>query len=121
MKGLTYFAAAAVFAAAMIFAQSSTSGSGNPPQQAQTNSSSSPADHSRVTQHSGAYDAQTVPHSSVDTGIATPSPTTNTAPAARAVATHTPDPGTCMNPAAFDNGQTASGEAVVPRTGPGCQ
>lgn len=37
-------------------------------------------------------------------------------PAARAVATHTPDPGTCMNPAALQT--TESG--VQPRPGPPC-
>jgi len=64
------------------------------------------------------------------TGTATdqqPNPSTNPSspspaavllqvPAARAAATHTPDPGTCMNPAALQTGR-----GTQPRPGPGCE
>jgi len=43
---------------------------------------------------------------------------TSQTPATRAMATHTPDPGTCMNPAAMQTTQTADG-AMAPRT-PNC-
>jgi hypothetical protein len=39
-------------------------------------------------------------------------------PGTRAMATHTPDPGTCMNPAAFNNGLVD--ENGQPQTGPHC-
>jgi len=43
---------------------------------------------------------------------------TSQTPATRAMATHTPDPGTCMNPAAMQTTLTADG-AMAPRT-PNC-
>ncbi len=39
-------------------------------------------------------------------------------PGARAMATHTPDPGTCMNPASFNNGLVDKNGQ--PQTGPHC-
>jgi len=122
MKGLTYFAALAVLAAAMIFAQSPSS-SGNPAQQTQSSTpgtSNSSQYRNQATQDSVPYDAQNVPHSSVDSSTTPQQPVMST-PAQRAVATHTPDPGTCMNPSSFDNGQDANGAAVTPHPAPGCQ
>jgi hypothetical protein len=45
------------------------------------------------------------PNSSSSPTTPTPHLVMNQTPAARAVATHTPDPGTCMNPAAVQTGQ----------------
>jgi hypothetical protein len=47
-----------------------------------------------------------------------PQATMYMSPAARAAATHVPDPGTCMNPVAFDNGQNTG---APPRPGPNCE
>lgn len=47
--------------------------------------------------------------SSSPTTPAPPQMVMNSTPAARAAATHTPDPGTCMNPAAMGNGQATTG------------
>jgi hypothetical protein len=38
----------------------------------------------------------------------------NGTPGARAMATHTPDPGTCMNPASLQNGQDATAQRPSP-------
>ncbi len=61
------------------------------------------------------------------TSPSTPPPqAASTSPGVRAAATHTPDPGTCMNPAAVDNGQTAgsasaAGTTAAPRLDPRCE
>ena len=48
------------------------------------------------------------------TGAASPHAELLPAPAARAVATHTPDPGTCMNPASVETTADASGSVAAP-------
>jgi hypothetical protein len=144
MKGLTYFAALMALFAAMIFAQSSTStpsSKSSAQSQAQTNSDTSrhgsrDANGSRMHDHPAEAVAP-------DTTVRTPAanePSTMTrpsdpqpsssisrsspqsqayltqTPAARAVATHTPDPGTCMNPAALQAAENGN----QPRPGAPC-
>lgn len=56
------------------------------------------------------------PNSSSSPGTSTPhNMAMNGTPAARAMATHTPDPGTCMNPASLATGQDAG---AAPRPSP---
>ena len=188
MKGLTYFAAMAVLAAALIFAQSSTpssdasnsshssaqsqngsagTGASNQnschanadrtqdpssqnslpdatirDQQSSTTSTtgvsgqtnqpststmgttgSTPGTADRTPERNiGADTPQTgtstdqQPNSSTNPSSAPPQAYHNQTPAVRAVATHTPDPGTCMNPAALQTAQDGS----QPRLGSRC-
>jgi len=145
MKGLTYFAAVMALFAAMIFAQSSTSAPGGQSNSnnsvaqspSQTNNAT-PRHASRDTNgarmhdhHAGAPDmtgrtpSANEPRSTAPPPDQQPNfptrPTQSQAyltqtPAARAVATHTPDPGTCMNPAALQ----ATDSGSQPRPGPPC-
>lgn len=57
------------------------------------------------------------PNSSSSPSTPTPHLVMNATPGARAVATHTPDPGTCMNPASLQNGQDATS---AQRPSPNC-
>jgi spore germination protein GerM len=142
MRGLTYFAAMMALFAAMIFAQSSTStpsdqsssSQSSAQSQNQTNSDTSSRDknRSRMHDHHADTSAPTVrsPAASEPSTMTRPSdqqPSSSTSqtssqaylaqtPAARAVATHTPDPGTCMNPAALQAAENGN----QPRPGPPC-
>jgi hypothetical protein len=74
--------------------------------------------HSGTTPDSGTSTDQQ-PNSTSNPSSPPPQASMFQTPAQRAVATHTPDPGTCMNPAAFDNGlSNANGQ---PQTGPNCK
>lgn len=68
---------------------------------------STPADNGSSNLQSGTSTDQQ-PNSSSNPSTPTPHLVMNETPAARAVATHTPDPGTCMNPAAVQTGQYPS-------------
>ena len=123
MKGLTYFAAMAVLAAALIFAQSATpsSDTGKPTAQSQNDVTHTVA-LNQNSGHSGASkpqrgpspDQQAIPLSNPSS--APPQPYVDQTPAVRSVATHTPDPGTCMNPAALQTAEDGS----QPRLSPHC-
>ncbi len=54
------------------------------------------------------------PNSSTGPGTASPHAELLQTPAARAVATHTPDPGTCMNPAALESSADGTQPAAAP-------
>lgn len=148
MRGLTYFAAMMALFAAMIFAQSSTSGSGDQRNSNQSSAQSQDQTNSDTSGHTSRdkngsrmhdhHADNSVPDTTVRTPAASePSPmirpsdhqpnsSTSSSPqaqayltqtpAARAVATHTPDPGTCMNPAALQ----ATENGAQPRPGPPC-
>lgn len=70
---------------------------------------SAPANDATTPQEGSSTDQQ--PNSSSSPTTPTPHLMSAMTPAARAVATHTPDPGTCMNPAAVTTGGYSSGTA----------
>jgi cytoskeletal protein RodZ len=135
MKGLTYFAAMMALFAAMILAQSSTqtpsdqSNSSKPsaPLQNETNNDNSKrtsrdSNGSRMHDHhpGNSVPDPTVrgqqPNSSSSPSSPQPQAYPTQTPAARAAATHTPDPGTCMNPAALQAAENGN----PPRLGHPC-
>jgi hypothetical protein len=128
MKGLTYFAALMALFAAMILAQSSSStpsGQSNSSQSAAQSQNGSTASSGRHTNKPRMQDRASDATASSNpirdqqpassTTPSSPQLLTQT-PAARAAATHTPDPGTCMNPAALE--PTPAG--TPPHHGPPC-
>lgn len=126
MQALTYFAAMATLAAALILAQNTVSRSrpddqARPSAQAQDSAKSavSPPQHLHNGNAPAPSDIQPkvklMPRGqrSAKAGAAIPA-YVNQTPAQRAVATHTPDPGTRMNPAALETGEGAASPAHAP-------
>jgi len=128
MKALTYFVAVAALTAAVILAQdtaprSNTQNRGASSSQMQKSRANTekPAQSTPNAKRSAPRAPQfnvnpPAPHGqqrSTKAGPAMPA-YMNQTPAQRAAATHTPDPGTCMNPAALQTGEGGTPPAQAP-------